>query len=217
MPIIYGLVSRGSQVLAEHISPGLTGNFTQVTRMVLKKLPETDAQLSYSYDSRYVFHIMVSDTLTYMCMVDAAISLTAFQFLHEIQSRFLELYGDRGKTAIAFSLNADFQKVIQLQMDRFNSTGNDKIQRVRDGVAQVKTVMLENIDRVLERGEKIELLVERTEELDAHALKFKRSATSLHRGMWVRNVKVTVMVAFAVLVLIYAASAYFCGFDFSRC
>lgn len=38
MPLIYSLVSRQTQVLAEYTSSGLTGNFSTVTRVLLKVL-----------------------------------------------------------------------------------------------------------------------------------------------------------------------------------
>ena len=37
----------------------------------------------------------------------------------------------------------------------------------------MKDVMLTNIDKVLDRGEKIELLVDKSEELDEHAFRLK--------------------------------------------
>lgn len=39
----------------------------------------------------------------------------------------------------------------------------------------VKDVMIENIDRVLERGERIELLVDKTDRLNQSAYKFEKS------------------------------------------
>lgn len=38
--------------------------------------------------------------------------------------------------------------------------------------------MLENIDRVLERGERIELLVDKTDKLNQQAFKFEKSVRS---------------------------------------
>jgi len=39
--------------------------------------------------------------------------------------------------------------------------------------------MVENIDRVLERGERIELLVDKTERLNQQAFKFEKSVINL--------------------------------------
>jgi len=211
MPIIYALVTRSTHVLAEYTSQGLTGNFSTVTRVLLKKIPKEDGKLSYIYD-KHIFHYMVSQELTYLCMTDKEFQrLVAFQFLDEIKTRFLNTYGDRGKTAIAFAFNADFQRVLQQQMDRFNSTKDDKVQRVREEISQVKDVMIKNIDKVLERGEKIELLVDRTEDLDKHAFKFKKQSRNLKRSMWWKNVKLWIIIITFVLALIYIILASSCG------
>jgi len=211
MPIIYSLVSRGSQVLAEFTSSGLTGNFSSVTRVLLQKIPAADGKLSYIYD-KYVFHYVVADGLTYLCMTDKEFArLNAFQFLSEIKARFLATYGERAKTAIAFAFNADFQRVLQQQMEKFNAQKNDKIAKIQEEVSQVKDVMIKNIDKVLERGEKIDLLVDKTEVLDQHAHKFKKGSTRLRRAMWWKNVKLTLLIILFLLIVIYVILAASCG------
>jgi hypothetical protein len=109
---------------------------------------------------RYVFHYMVTNGLTYLCMSDTEFSRPlAFQFLNDIKDRFHATYGDRAKTAIAFAFNADFARVLQAQTEKYNSQGDPKIAKIRQQLDDVKDVMMDNIDRVLLRGEKIELLV----------------------------------------------------------
>lgn len=45
-------------------------------------------------------------------------------------------------------------------------------------IDEVKDVMIENIDRVLERGERIELLVDKTDRLSQTAFKFQQSVST---------------------------------------
>jgi len=52
----------------------------------------------------------------------------------------------------------------------------DKVGMVEKSAASNIDQMQSNIDLVLERGEKIDLLVEKTEALDSNAFKFERSA-----------------------------------------
>jgi len=52
----------------------------------------------------------------------------------------------------------------------------DKIGQVQRAAAENIGAMQSNIDLVLERGEKIDLLVEKTEALDQNAFKFERSS-----------------------------------------
>jgi vesicle-associated membrane protein 7 len=48
MPILYALVARSKNVLAEYTSA--QGNFPTVTRVLLSKIPEQDGKMSYVYD-----------------------------------------------------------------------------------------------------------------------------------------------------------------------
>jgi pyoverdine/dityrosine biosynthesis protein Dit1 len=50
-----------------------------------------------------------------------------------------------------------------MEQEKYNNQKNDKIAKVQEEISQVKDVMIRNIDKVLERGEKIELLVDKTE------------------------------------------------------
>ena len=47
--------------------------------------------------------------------------------------------------------------------------------------------------QVLERGERIELLVQSTDNLQTQAFSFKRDAGRLQRSMWWKNVRAQVM------------------------
>jgi len=142
-----------------------------------------------------------------------------FAFLEDIKNRFKATYADRGKTALAYGMNADFSRVLQNQMDYYSNNPNaDRITRVRNEIDEVKTVMVQNIEKVLERGERIELLVDRTENLNQTAFQFKKKSTQVKRRMWWKNVKVMVILIFVLLVIAYAAVAVACGgFAFQSC
>lgn len=49
---------------------------------------------------------------------------------------------------------------------------------------QVKDIMIENIEKVLDRGEKLDLLVDKTEHLQGEAFAFRREAKRARRVMW---------------------------------
>jgi len=81
---------------------------------------------------------------------------------------------------VAFEMNKTFAKAMSDKVDHYNTQGSDleagvaasaqgrgaeKIQKVRGEIEEVKQVMTENIDRILERGDKIELLVDKSSHL----------------------------------------------------
>ena len=73
---------------------------------------------------------------------------------------------DTNLSPFAVATNQDFSRILQKQMDYYNDNPNsDNITRVRDQLENVKEVMVQNIEKVLERGEKIELLVDKTDQM----------------------------------------------------
>lgn len=68
MAILYAVVARGTVILAEFSA--VTGNTGAVVRRILEKLPnEADSRLCFSQE-RYIFHILRSDGLTFLCMAN---------------------------------------------------------------------------------------------------------------------------------------------------
>lgn len=57
-------------------------------------------------------------------------------------------------------------------------------------------------EKILERGEKIELLVDKSSMLTQSAQKFEHSGRKLRRTMWLRNLKMKLLIAFIVLVIL---------------
>lgn len=73
--------------------------------------------------------------------------------------------------------------------------------------------MVHNIERVLERGERIELLVDKTDNLNQQAFAFKKRSTQLKRAMWWKNSKIMamiVLVCFVSLSLLLSSSILIC-------
>ena len=215
--IIYALVARGTCVLAEFTTT--SGNFTTVTRRILEKIPREDAKMSYVYDS-HVFHYVVAHGITYMCMADTDFGRgVPFAFLDDITRRWSTTYGERGQTALAYGMNEDFSRVLQKQMDYFSRDPNaDRMARVQGEIDEVRSVMVHNIERVLERGEKIELLVDKTDRLNQQAFKFEKTSKQLRDQMFWRKVKTYLMIAFAVALTIFIITLAACGgFRFKKC
>lgn len=68
MAILYAVVARGTTVLAEFSA--VTGNTGAVARRILEKLPsETESRLCFSQD-RYIFHILRSEGISFLCMAN---------------------------------------------------------------------------------------------------------------------------------------------------
>ena len=73
-----------------------------------------------------------------------------FAFLDDIRDKFLSAYGpEAAQYAVAYEYNTEFSGVLQQRMRYFaNDPNADAINRVRGGVAEVKNIMVENIEKV---------------------------------------------------------------------
>jgi hypothetical protein len=146
-------------------------------RVLLGKIPETDGKMSYVYD-KHIFHYIVDNGMTFLCMADESTKRRiTFAFLEDIKSLWRERIGEAEKSALAFSLNDMFSPILRQRMEYYagNPTATDNISRVQAQIDNVKDVMMENIDKLLERGEILELLVDKTEKLNAQAFKFEKT------------------------------------------
>jgi vesicle-associated membrane protein 7 len=138
-------------------------------------------------------------------------------FLDDIKQRFITTYGDKAQTAIAFAMNEDFGRTLQKQIDFYNSPSADTFAQVNNKLDDVKNVMVQNIEMVLERGEKLELLVDKTDKLQNQAFKFEKSSKKLKEAMFWKRVKLYLLIAFIVILLLWIVTSIACGFDYKKC
>jgi vesicle-associated membrane protein 7 len=217
MTIIYSLVASGTNILAEYTET--KGNFQSIAKQILEKIPGVNTKVSYQHDN-YVFHIMVDKGFTFLCMSDREFgNRIPFAFLEDIKNRFQSSYGEKARDAAPFSLNRDFKRVLQNQMAHFsNAKETDKIEIAKGKVAEVKDVMIDNIEKVLDRGEKIDLLVHKTEDLSESAHNFRYKSKKLKNTMWWRNFKLILLLVFIIVAILAVITWYLCGIpDFRNC
>lgn len=95
----------------------------------------------------------------------------------------------------------------------------DKVKAIQKEIDSVKDIMMENIgnykqrqikyfeyeiniyiDHVLKRGERLEDLMNKTDEMANEADQFRRGATKLKNAMWWKNVRLMIILAVVVIV-----------------
>jgi len=210
MTILYTLVARGSVVLAEF--SGTPTNASTIARQILEKIPgNNDMNVSYSQD-RYIFHVKRTDGLTVLCMADdVAGRRIPFAFLEDIHQRFVRTYGRAVLSAQAYGMNDEFSRVLSQQMEYYSNDPNaDRINRLKSEMGQVRTVMIENIDKVLDRGDRLELLVDKTANMQTNTMRFRKQTRRFRSTVWWRNVKLTIALILLILVIAYAVLAFVC-------
>lgn len=210
--LIYSFVARGTVILADYTD--FSGNFAGIAAQCLQKLPATNNKFTYNCDG-HTFNYLVDNGFTYCVVAAESVGRQIpIAYLEKIKEDFINRYGG-GKAAIAVanSLKKEFGPKLKEQMQYCMDHPEEvsKLAKVKAQVSEVKGVMMENIDKVLDRGVKIELLVDKTENLHSQAQDFRQIGTQIKRKMWWQNMKIKLIVLAILIALIFIIVLSICG------
>ncbi|KAJ6687026.1 SYNAPTOBREVIN LONGIN-LIKE DOMAIN PROTEIN-RELATED [Salix purpurea] len=210
--LIYSFVARGKVILADYTD--FSGNFASIAAQCLQKLPATNNKFTYNCDG-HTFNYLVDNGFTYCVVaVESVGRQIPIAYLERVKEDFTNRYGGgKAATAVANSLNKEYGPKLKEQMQYCMDHPEEvsKLAKVKAQVSEVKGVMMENIEKVLDRGGKIELLVDKTENLRNQAQEFRQTGTQIKRKMWWQNMKIKMIVLAILIVLILIIVLSICG------
>jgi len=82
---------------------------------------------------------------------------------------------------------------------------------LREDVEQVKGQMVDNIGKVLDRGERLDDLDVRAENLNARAGEFQVLGTRLKRKLWWQNARLWIIIVIIVIIILLVIAAIIAG------
>ncbi|RDX87802.1 putative vesicle-associated membrane protein 726, partial [Mucuna pruriens] len=213
--LIYSFVARGTVVLAEYTE--FSGNFTTIASQCLQKLPSSNNRFTYNCDG-HTFNYLVENGFSKSCpfgiftilgdymldnhnmnyflaycvvAIESAGRQIPIAFLERVKDEFSKKYaGGKAATASAKGLNKEFGPKLKQQM-QYCVDHPEEINKL----AKVKA-------QVLDRGEKIEMLVDKTDNLRSQAQDFRTQGTKVKRKMWVQNMKMKLIVFGIAIALV---------------
>ncbi|KAF5752208.1 hypothetical protein HS088_TW01G00115 [Tripterygium wilfordii] len=212
---IYSFVARGTMILAEYTE--FTGNFPAIAAQCLQKLPSSNNKFTYNCD-HHTFNFLVEDGYAYCGVAKESVSKQiSIAFLERMKTDFKKRYGGgRADTAMAKSLNKEFGPIMKEHMKYIidHAEEIEKLLKVKAQVSEVKSIMLENIDKAIDRGENLTILADKTENLRSQGQEYKKQGTQVRRKMWYQNMKIKLVVFGILLLLVLVIWLSIChGFD----
>lgn len=234
--LIYSFVAKGTVVLAEHTS--YSGNFSTIAVQCLQKLPSSGNKYTYTCDG-HTFNFLIDNGFVFLVVADEGAGRSLpYVFLDRVKDDFKQRYAGSIKSddahpladendsdddlfedrfSIAYNLDREFGPRLKEHMQYCMSHPEEmsRLSKVKAQIAEVKGIMMDNIEKVLDRGEKIELLVDKTENLQFQADSFQRQGRQLRRKMWFQNVQLKLIVvgsilAFIIIVWVVACRGFKC-------
>ncbi|KAK3307087.1 synaptobrevin-domain-containing protein [Chaetomium strumarium] len=219
-PLLYACIAHNTTILAE-CTTSASSQTSSLASLILPKIDHSAPQkLTYTHGNHHIHYIASSPSeyppaqptaggLTYLVISDASAinRRLAFGFLTELRKRFLEQYpaettdfSDLPNYGAA-GFNGEMRGLM-VEYGRVNEQGDDAITNVRREIDDVRGIMTRNIEGLLERGERIDLLVDKTDRLGGNAREFRVRSRGLKRRMWWKNVKLMGLLGFVVVLII---------------
>lgn len=133
----------------------------------------------------------------------------SFGFLVEVRKQFLAQYPPE-TTDFSDLPNygaGAFNGQLRQLMVEYGTTEqgrDDAFANARREIDDVRGIMTRNIEGLLERGERIDLLVDKTDRLGGSAREFRVRSRGLKRRMWWKNVKLMSLLALVLGLIVLA-------------
>lgn len=88
-------------------------------------------------------------------------------------------------------------------MNKYNNKAEvDKLSSLKKELSELEEQSLRNMDKVIERGEKIEILVKKSETLADQSYDLRDTSRKVKNKMWWKNKKVMIGIIAVVLIVI---------------
>ncbi|CAG9310518.1 unnamed protein product [Blepharisma stoltei] len=173
----------------------LLRNFQPIIQPILKQL-NPNSSISYLYEDSYIFHFHNDANYTFLCITDSLFSKgAALGFLYDLEERFFKWINDKEFE----SRKSHFEEIIRAQMEYFSITP-DKISVLKDKIEKAKEIMSDNIEKVIEKGEKIEILVKKTENICTDAVSLSNKTIKMRRALYWQNFKIIIQIIICVIL-----------------
>mmetsp|Transcript_7416 Transcript_7416/g.7284 ORF Transcript_7416/g.7284 Transcript_7416/m.7284 type:complete len:144 (-) Transcript_7416:34-465(-) len=130
--------------------------------------------------------------------------VTESSFSRKIAFEFLE---DVKESYLSGSL-----KTLDAKVKKYNEhQDEDKLNKIKNHVQEINEIMMMNIDKVIQRGAKIEVIMDQTKELEGRARMFKKNAKEIEREFKCQNYKWSFMciATCGLLIGIFAVLIYY--------
>eukprot|EP01105_Mastigella_eilhardi_P018289 TRINITY_DN4224_c0_g1_i2.p2 TRINITY_DN4224_c0_g1~~TRINITY_DN4224_c0_g1_i2.p2 ORF type:complete len:239 (+),score=72.44 TRINITY_DN4224_c0_g1_i2:63-719(+) len=173
-------------------------------KQVLKKLgAQSPTRLTIEAGPHY-FVYLVQNNVCFLTLCEKSYpKKLAFSFLEELQKEFDTSYGaevEKIQRPYGFIMFDSFiQKTKKLYLD---TRSQRNISKVAEDLRDVQKIMTKNLQDILERGDKIQAVAARSEELVSQTSKYHSNAKSFHNMMVLRQYAPFVIAAIIIILVI---------------
>jgi vesicle-associated membrane protein 7 len=212
-------IAHNTTILSE-CTTSASSQTSSLASLILPKIEHSAPQkLTYTHGNYHIHYMAEAPSehaddaasaggLTFLVIAEAQLGRRIpFGFLFEIRRRFFAQFppaqtdfGDMPNYG-AGSFNGEL-KALMVEYGTTGAGRDDALGNAQREIDDVRGIMTRNIEGLLERGERIDLLVDKTDRLGGSAREFRVRSRGLKRQMWWKNVKLMSLLGLVVLLIL---------------
>lgn len=219
-PLLYSCIAHKTTILAE-CTTSASSQTSSLASLILPKIEHTSPQkLTYTHGQHQIHYVSEAPSehpdhpaaggLTFLVVADASLGRRVpFGFLFEIRNRFFSQFPEDStdfSDLPNYGAGAFNGELKSLMVDYGTTSGgrDDAIGNAKREIDDVRGIMTKNIESLLERGERLDLLVDKTDRLGGSAREFRVRSRGLKRQMWWKNVKLMALLVVVLFLIVMA-------------
>ena len=96
-------------------------------------------------------------------------------------------------------------------------SSDSRLSSVQSDLDEAHAAMRENIELVVDRGEQLTALIDKSDSLSSNARNFNKQSSSLRSNMWYSTIKNQIYLAAAISIFVLLLMHIKCGFMLRAC
>jgi len=216
MSAYYSLISANNEkVLCEATIH--SGPYASIIQRFLKEKNPLNTKVMYQI-SNFIVHIYNDGQVTFLIVTDETFTKShAFGYLLDLKNDFT---GKVSQVAITESLPYGMQtlfaetmkkKMMQYVESKDKVDSKDKVVQLVESIKETQSIMTENLEKTMERGDLIEILVKKTQDINAQSSFLSSRLQRLNNVKQWQRIKVKMFVLLFLTVVLYGFFVVACG------
>lgn len=204
--ISYSAVCRGDVIIASYSPDG-----TDLSRETQKLIETPVNRNEQRRMNRYIFTFLKKNSLLFICASNADDSSSLpMQYLDRLSDKWYLSYYESSKRCAANALTAQARDLFQAVLADTTESIN-KAEKIKREMEQTQRIMTDSMQMAMARGNQLNDLSTKTEDLLSTSAEFKNQATNLKNKMRCARYKSRAIMATIVLIIIYYILTKICG------
>ena len=204
MSIIYGLIDKKNKPLCDYSE--YKGTFTTICLKTLSKCIEDKGLLTIENTYNIFYRNESGITFLFLCEKSYP-QEAAIVCLEKTIEQFFKTFQNQidFSNYTQYGLNNQFQKSLSEIMQKYNSDSkdlDDSISSLKENLLSMHKQVISTSEIINERGDKIQMIVEKAEELSHDSMVFADTASRIKRIEKWRRIRIYVILIVVIIIII---------------